>query len=95
MERLNRCGGKQRQEKRVTRENCGVERYKEWTIQICMNRDGQLPKSSEKVQTNQQKGSDWLLPAAVSVGWRLGWEEGEEKVERATKRICSAQYELF
>ena len=43
------------------------------------NRDDRLPKNPEKVRTKQQKESDWLLPAAVPGGWRLGWEEGEQK----------------
>lgn len=33
-ERLNTCGAEQMQEKRVSREVCGVEGYKEWTIEI-------------------------------------------------------------
>lgn len=55
------------------------------------NGDDQLPKSSEKVQKNQQKGSDWLISAAVSVGWWLVCGEGEDKIEHLPLRGSALQ----
>lgn len=37
VERLNRCGEEQMQEKRVTREICRMEGYEEWTRERCMD----------------------------------------------------------